>query len=116
MVAVVLGLAAGCCFGWADFLGGLASRRIGARTVVLGGRALSLALLAVPLALIGDSIHGGAVVFGGLAGVAGTVGLLALFRAMELGDIGTAPRSRHLAPACPSSPGWLAGSALRLRP
>ena len=39
MVAVVLGLAAGCCFGWADFLGGLASRRIGARTVVLGGRA-----------------------------------------------------------------------------
>jgi hypothetical protein len=30
--------------------------------------------LAVPLALIGDSIHGGAVVFGGLAGVAGTFG------------------------------------------
>jgi hypothetical protein len=39
MVPVVLGLAAGCCFGWADFLGGLATRRIGARTVVLGGQA-----------------------------------------------------------------------------
>src|SRR4029453_17906757 len=109
MVAVVLGLAAGCCFGWADFLGGLASRRIGARTVVLGGRALSLALLAVPLALIGDSIHGGSVVFGGLAGVAGTVGLLALFRAMELGDIGTASPIAALGAGVPVVAGLLAG-------
>lgn len=109
MVAVALGLAAGCCFGWADFLGGLASRRIGARTVVLGGQALSLALLAVPLALIGDSIHGGAVVFGGLAGVAGTIGLLALFRAMELGTMGTASPIAALGAAVPVVAGLVAG-------
>jgi uncharacterized membrane protein len=108
MVAVVLGLAAGCCFGWADFLGDLASRR-GARTVVLGGQALSLVLLAVPLALTGDSLHGGAVVFGGLAGVAGTFGLLALFRAMELGTMGTASPIAAVGAAVPVVAGLAAG-------
>jgi drug/metabolite transporter (DMT)-like permease len=109
MVAVVLGLAAGCCFGWADFLGGLASRRLGARAVVLGGQALSLVVLAVPLALTGPSIHGDALIFGGLAGVAGTVGLLALFRAMELGAMGTASPIAALGAAVPVVAGLAAG-------
>jgi uncharacterized membrane protein len=109
MVSVVLGLAAGWCFGWADFLGGMASRRIGARTVVLGGQALGLVVLALPLTLIGSSVDSRAVVFGGLAGAVGALGLLALFRAMELGTMGTASPIAALGAAVPVVAGFATG-------
>ncbi len=74
---VIFGLAASLCWGSGDFSGGLASRRAYAGSVVLTDYAVGLVLL-VTLALIGKEPFPDPadLLWGGLAGVAGVLGLL----------------------------------------
>ena len=100
---VIFGLTASLCWGSGDFSGGLASRRAYTGSVVLTDYAVGLVLL-VTLALIGkepfpDSAD---LLWGGLAGVAGVLGLLSFYAALSRAKMGiAAPVSALLTVALP---------------
>ena len=88
---VVFGLSASLCWGSGDFCGGLASRRAKVASVVIAGYSVGFVLL-IALALIGREPFPLPVDFlwGGLAGVAGVLGLLAFYSALASGKMGIA--------------------------
>lgn len=88
MLAVVLGLAGGASWGTSDFLGGLASRRARALTVVALSQAVGLVLAgAVLLALRPDVPPAHQIALGALAGISGAGGLVAFYRALAVGSM-----------------------------
>ena len=88
---VVFGLAASLCWGSGDFSGGLASRRINATTVVIAGYTVGFVLL-LALALIWREPFPAPMdlLWGGLAGVVGALGLIAFYTALASGKMGIA--------------------------
>lgn len=88
MLAVVLGLVSSVSWGAADFLGGVASRRAAALTVVAVSQGVGL-LLALALVAVTRSGPPPAVdlLLGVAAGVTGVVGLVAFYRGMAIGSI-----------------------------
>ena len=100
---IIFGLAASLCWGSGDFSGGLASRRAYAGSVVLTDYTVGFALL-LTLALlwrepVPDPVD---VLWGGLAGVTGVLGLLAFYSALSHGKMGiVAPASAVLTVALP---------------
>lgn len=85
-MAILLGLAAAASWGVADFLGGLASRRVRATLAVVTSQAVGLAALLVLLPLFREEpFTRDAAVWGGLAGMTGGFGLLFLYRGLGLG-------------------------------
>ena len=88
---VMFGLAASLCWGSGDFSGGLASRRARATSVIIGAYTIGLLLLAA-LALIWREPFPRPIdlLWGGLAGVAGVLGLLAFYSALATGKMGLA--------------------------
>jgi drug/metabolite transporter (DMT)-like permease len=88
---VIFGLCASLCWGSGDFNGGLASRRANVSSVVIATYAVGLALL-VMLALIWREPLPAPVdvVWGGLAGIAGVIGLLTFYSALATGQMGIA--------------------------
>ncbi|HEX6777271.1 MAG TPA: DMT family transporter [Ktedonobacterales bacterium] len=103
LATVIFGLAASLCWGSGDFTGGLASRRANASSVVLATYAVGF-LLMVTLALIWQEPFPAPVdlLWGGLAGVAGVLGLLCFYTALSSGKMGiTAPVSAVLTATLP---------------
>jgi drug/metabolite transporter (DMT)-like permease len=88
---VIFGLAASLCWGSGDFSGGLASRRANASSVVIAAYGVGFVLM-VTLALIWREPFPAPVdlLWGGLAGVAGVLGLLAFYTALSSGKMGIA--------------------------
>src|SRR2546423_15378982 len=86
---VVFGLAASLCWGSGDFSGGLASRRANTSSVVVAAYAVGFVLL-IALALIWKEPVPGPVdlLWGGLAGVAGGVGVFFFLSAVFCGEMG----------------------------
>lgn len=102
--AVVFGLASALSWGAGDFSGGLASKRAPVFGVLTIGHAIGLALL-LSLALVwGESLPSTTDLLWGLAaGLAGAVGLAALYRALAIGRMGlVAPVSAVLTAALPA--------------
>ncbi len=100
---VIFGLTASLCWGSGDFSGGLASRRAYTGSVVLTDYAVGLVLL-VTLALIGKEPFPDPadLLWGGLAGVAGVLGLLSFYAALSKAKMGiAAPVSALLTVALP---------------
>src|SRR6266550_6311273 len=100
---VIFGLAASLCWGSGDFSGGLASRRANTSSVVIAAYAVGFVLL-VTLALIWKEPFPLPVdlLWGGLAGVAGVLGLLSFYTALARGKMGiAAPVSAVLTAALP---------------
>lgn len=85
-MAILLGLGAAAAWGVADFLGGLASRWVRATLAVVLSQAIGLASLLLLLPVFReDALTGDAAVWGGLAGMAGGLGLLFLYRGLGRG-------------------------------
>jgi len=88
MVAVALALAASLCWGSGDFLGGLTTRRATLWAVVVGSQAVGLAGAALVVVLAGRPWIGLAglwpVLLGGLAG---SVALMAFYKALAIGTM-----------------------------
>ncbi len=104
VAAVVFGLISAVSWGIADFNGGMATRRAPVLTVVLLSQSVGFVLI-VALALlraeaaptISDLIWGAA------AGLIGLIGLVALYRAMAIGQMGiAAPVGAVLAAGLPA--------------
>ena len=86
-MAYFLALASAALYGAADFLGGLASRRASTIAIVLVSQAAGL----VPLALLLYALPGTPseqdFVWGAIAGLAGSVGVALLYRALAIGTM-----------------------------
>ncbi len=88
---VIFGLAASLCWGSGDFNGGLASRRANASTVVIAAYAAGFVLLVVLALLWRESFPAQLdIVWGGVAGLAGAIGLISFYSALSIGRMGIA--------------------------
>jgi drug/metabolite transporter (DMT)-like permease len=103
LAAAAFGLASALSWGGGDFSGGLASRRAPVMGVLAVGYATGVALLATLALLRGDPLPpAGAVAWGAAAGLAGLVGLGALYRGLATGRMAVvAPVSAVLSAAIP---------------
>lgn len=91
-MAALLAIASATTFGFADFLGGLASRRAHVLVVAALSQCAGLIVLVIVLPLSGVAPTATALWFGGIAGLAGAGGLVFYFRALAIGPMGvTAP-------------------------
>jgi drug/metabolite transporter (DMT)-like permease len=103
------GLASALSWGAGDFCGGVATKRVGAYAVVIGSQAAGVTALVGFALATGEPVPPVANLIGcGLAGLAGAVGLLALYRALAIGRMGVAaPISGVLSAALPVLAGAL---------
>jgi drug/metabolite transporter (DMT)-like permease len=100
---VLFGLAASLCWGSGDFSGGLASRRSNTTSVVIAAYTVGFALMVV-LALIWREPFPASldILWGGLAGLAGAIGLMMFYSALTIGQMGiAAPASAVLTAGLP---------------
>ncbi|HLI07356.1 MAG TPA: DMT family transporter [Ktedonobacteraceae bacterium] len=103
LATVVFGLLASLSWGSGDFNGGLASRRAPASSVVIAAYTVGFVLL-IGLALVWREHFpsGMDILWGGLAGVVGAIGLIAFYSALAIGRMGiAAPVSAVLTAALP---------------
>lgn len=88
-LALICGLAAAASFGTGDFCGGLATKRSRVFGVIVVSQLCGLALMAGLAVGLGEAIpSGGTLVFGGMAGLFGTLGLIALYTGLAGGHMG----------------------------
>jgi drug/metabolite transporter (DMT)-like permease len=88
-VASLLALGGALSWGVGDFLGGVAARRLAVLTVLAVSQAIGLAGVVLWVLLAGDSFPGVPELLpAALAGVAGAVGLGALYRGLAVGAMG----------------------------
>jgi drug/metabolite transporter (DMT)-like permease len=82
---VALAVLSGLIWGVGDFAGGKATQRVAVLSVVWFSKLASLPLLAIYLAATYVPITSTSLAWGGLAGVAGLVGLVLFYRALSAG-------------------------------
>ncbi len=113
-MSVLLALGSALTFGVADFLGGLASRRTTAWSVVIGSQFFGGLLLVLLLPVLPPAtIVTADLLWGAAAGMAGAMALTQFFRALALGTMSVvAPISAVIAGAVPV----VAGVAFGERP
>jgi drug/metabolite transporter (DMT)-like permease len=88
-VASLLALGGAACWGVGDFMGGLASRRLAVLTVLVVSQAVGLAGVLVWVGASGERFPGVVELLpAAAAGVAGLVGLAALYRGLAAGAMG----------------------------
>ena len=88
-LALICGLAAAASFGTGDFCGGVATKKSSVFSVIVISQIVGLALLAGLAVTLGEPIPpGNNLVFGGLAGLFGTLGLTALYIGLARGRMG----------------------------
>lgn len=87
MITVLLGLGGALVYGAADFLGGLASRRVRPVRVAAVAALVGLVPLLVGFAVLGGRFSEQAAVAGVVAGVSGGVGVLLLYAALAIGPM-----------------------------
>lgn len=86
---IVAGVFSAVSFGAGDFAGAYGARRAGALVVVAGAHAVALVALLIAVIIIRPPLPViGTVLVGLAAGVAGAIGLAALYRGMSLGSMG----------------------------
>ena len=86
-MAYFLALASAALYGAADFLGGLASRRASTIAIVLVSQAAGLVPLTLLLFVRPGEPSGQDFVWGAIAGLAGSVGVALLYRALAIGTM-----------------------------
>jgi uncharacterized membrane protein len=87
MVGVLVGVVSAVLFGAADFLGGMASRRIPAlrATAIAGATGFVLFLVALPL--VGGSLSPSAAFWGVVSGVSGVIAIVLLYACLAVGPM-----------------------------
>lgn len=111
-MGVALAVLSSVLMGTSDFLGGRATRRLGALVVAGWSQVVGLAILVLLLPLTTVPQHWGWVGWSLLAGVSGVIALVALFAALSTGTVGVISAVTALGTAVP----LLVGLALGERP
>lgn len=116
---VLWGLGSALTWGIGDFCGGLATRRTSVWTVVLYSQAIGMLLLLLLVFAFGEAMPRSTdLAWGAVAGLAGIIGLTALYQAMALGQMAlVAPLTAVIALAIPVmigvvTEGWPASPTL----
>jgi drug/metabolite transporter (DMT)-like permease len=86
-LVVVIGMSSALIFGSADFLGGLASKRISPLRVTAIAAVVGLALLFAVYPIFGGVWSFRAVLFGGLSGVSGALAISLLYACLAIGPM-----------------------------
>ncbi|HZQ10040.1 MAG TPA: EamA family transporter [Anaerolineae bacterium] len=104
LASVVFGLASALVWGAGDFCGGLATRRASVFSVLYIGQIAGLALLLAAGIIIQEPLPTGIVIlWGAVAGLAGTVGIVALYSGLATGRASVvAPTSAVVAAIMPA--------------
>ena len=108
-MGVLLALAASVSWGAGDFLGGVASRRANAITVVALTMTAGLAFVSILVLVSWDAPPPGDLAAAVGAGVGGAVGLAGLYRGMAVGAIGVVAPISALAAVVPFTVGVVHG-------
>lgn len=87
MLTVVIGLTAALVYGSADFLGGIASKRLSPIRVTAIGAASGLVVLIAAAPLIGGRWSFEAVLYGGISGVTGAIAITLLYACLAIGPM-----------------------------
>ena len=88
MAPVLLSLAASSCWGIADFVGGLQSKRVAVPVVLALVEGTGLVLVLVVIAVVGEPLPGArAVVLALVGGVGGVLALGCFYRALSIGTM-----------------------------
>ncbi|WP_419817463.1 EamA family transporter [Glaciibacter flavus] len=87
MLTAILGVTGALIFGSADFLGGLASKRVSPLVATAVAALTGLVLLLLALPIIGGEFSPGAVLWGGLSGVSGAVAISLLYACLAIGPM-----------------------------
>ncbi|MBC7725581.1 MAG: EamA family transporter [Burkholderiaceae bacterium] len=87
MLTVLFGIGGALIFGAADFIGGIASRRISALRVTAIGGASGLAILLLMLPLLGGTWSWPAVSLGILSGITGALAITLLYGCLAIGPM-----------------------------
>jgi drug/metabolite transporter (DMT)-like permease len=112
-VAVLLALATAVVYGTADFLGGLAARRVRALLVVGWSQLAGWVLVVVLAVVVGGTATPADLAWGAAAGVVGTAGLSVFYRALAEGSMSVvAPVTAVCAAAVPVLAGLAGGDAV----
>jgi drug/metabolite transporter (DMT)-like permease len=113
-VAYLLALCSAALYGAADFLGGLASRQTNTIAIVVTSQGAGMAMLLLILPLLPDASPSRADLFwGGVAGLAGGIGVGLLYRALAVGTMAVvAPTTAVCAVMIPVMAGVFFGERL----
>ena len=84
---VVIGIASALVYGAADFLGGLAAKRMSAVLTAAISALVGLAALLLALPLVGGTWSGDAVLLGALSGISGAVAIGLLYACLAIGPM-----------------------------
>jgi drug/metabolite transporter (DMT)-like permease len=87
MFAVVVGLAGALVYGTADFIGGMASKRISPVRVTALGGASGFVILLIALPFVGGVWSWQAVLLGALSGVSGSIAIMLLYACLAIGPM-----------------------------
>jgi drug/metabolite transporter (DMT)-like permease len=86
-LVVLIGMSSAFVFGSADFLGGMASKRISSVRVTAIAGVAGLAILWLAFPLIGGVWSWSAIIFGGLSGVSGALAIVLLYACLAIGPM-----------------------------
>ena len=113
MLTVVIGISSALVFGAADFLGGLAARRISPVLVTAIAALAGLAVLLVMLAFVGGQWSAPAVLLGAASGVTGAVAIGLLYACLAIGPMSIlSPLTAVVSAIVPLTVGLIGGERL----
>ncbi len=91
LAPIVFGLTSAACWGAADFCGGLATKRTQVYRVIISSQLISLILLVILAMATQESLLPfDQMLLASVAGVVGAIGMIALYRALAVGQMGVA--------------------------
>jgi drug/metabolite transporter (DMT)-like permease len=91
LTPLIFGLTSAACWGAGDFCGGLATKRTQVYRVIISSQLVSLLLLLVLAIVLREPLPAfDHLLLAGVAGIIGAIGMLALYRALAVGQMGVA--------------------------
>lgn len=113
VLVVVVGLGGALVFGAADFLGGLASKHLSSIRVTAIAAVSGLIVLGLALPLIGGRWSAGAMLYGGLSGIAGAGAVVLLYACLAIGPMSIlSPLTAVVSAIVPMTAGLIRGERL----
>jgi drug/metabolite transporter (DMT)-like permease len=110
MFPAIIGVTGALIFGAADFLGGLASKRISPMLATAIAAASGLVALAVVLPFVGGVWSAEAVLWGGLSGVTGAIAISLLYACLAIGPMSIlSPLTAVVSAIVPMTAGLIGG-------
>ncbi len=113
MLTVIVGLSGALLFGAADFLGGLASKRMSALRVTAVAATVGMVGLLAVIPFTGGVWSSQAVLFGALSGAFGAIAISLLYACLAIGPMSIlSPLTAVISAVVPMMAGWLRGERL----